>query len=183
MKNKTHASFSTHLIWILVAGFAGMLPDALIAQSQGVAINATGAPAAPSAMLDVVSTTRGMLVPRMNSFQRDAIVSPALGLLVFDTGTTSFWFYNGTNWVNIANPSVLVDADGDTKVEVEQNPDEDMIRFTVAGTERMQLSKNADGQTLLSLPGNFGTIAIGEEAGEANKPVSETYGGGGGTRF
>src|SRR3546814_2715503 len=55
-----------------------------------------------SAVLDLTSTERGMLVPRMTSAQRSAISSPATGLLVYDTDVNSFWFYNGTAWTNIS---------------------------------------------------------------------------------
>jgi hypothetical protein len=49
----------------------------------------------PSAMLDIKSSNKGMLIPRMLTSQRTAISSPATGLLVFDTNTGSFWFYDG----------------------------------------------------------------------------------------
>ncbi len=39
----------------------------------------------------------------MNSTQRDNIASPATGLLVYDISTDSFWFYDGTAWVNLVN--------------------------------------------------------------------------------
>jgi hypothetical protein len=71
--------------------------------AQNVGINATGAAPDASAMLDVVSTSRGMLVPRMNSVQRTAIATPATGLYVYDTTTNSFWFYNGTAWTEMAS--------------------------------------------------------------------------------
>jgi|GEM_PF-907336 len=64
-------------------------------------ISTDGANPDPSAMLDVRSTTQGMLVPRMTSKQRTAIKTPATSLLVFDTTTNSFWFYNGTAWQNL----------------------------------------------------------------------------------
>lgn len=66
--------------------------------AQGVAITADRLPAHPSAMLEVKSVTQGLLTPRMSSLQRNAIRTPAQGLLVFDTNTRSFWFYNGTEW-------------------------------------------------------------------------------------
>src|SRR5258706_10340606 len=48
-----------------------------------------------SSLLEVKSTTKGVLIPRMTSAQRVAIVSPATGLLVYQTdGTTGFYFYN-----------------------------------------------------------------------------------------
>ncbi len=58
-----------------------------------------------SSLVDVSSTTKGMLVPRMNSAQRTAIASPATGLLVFDTNTESFWFKNATHWTELVDTS------------------------------------------------------------------------------
>ena len=51
-----------------------------------------------SAMLDIKSTTKGILVPRMTSVQRAAITKPAKGLLVYDSTTTTFWYHNGVAW-------------------------------------------------------------------------------------
>lgn len=67
--------------------------------SQNVAINATGAAPNASAMLDITSTTGGILIPRMTTAQRTAIAGPATGLKVYDTTTGTFWWYNGTVWV------------------------------------------------------------------------------------
>ena len=56
-----------------------------------------------SAALDITSTTGGLLVPRMTETQRDAITSPATGLMVFQTnGTAGFYCYNGSSWVEVA---------------------------------------------------------------------------------
>jgi len=72
--------------------------------AQGMAVNTTGAAANSSAMLDVSSTTQGVLVPRMTSSQRTAISSPTTGLLVYQTdGTTGFYFYNGTVWTSLSS--------------------------------------------------------------------------------
>ena len=51
-----------------------------------------------SALLDVTSTTAGFLPPRMTTAQRDAISSPAAGLMVYNTSTNKLNFYNGTAW-------------------------------------------------------------------------------------
>lgn len=67
------------------------------AHSQGIGIGSTNPPHA-SAALDVNSTTKGLLIPRMTTAQRNAIVSPLKGLMVFDNTTSSFWFYNGSVW-------------------------------------------------------------------------------------
>ncbi|MGE3799451.1 MAG: hypothetical protein AB7H80_00360 [Candidatus Kapaibacterium sp.] len=50
----------------------------------------------PSALLDLVSTTGGLLVPRMTSAQRDAIENPATGLLIFNTETGQFEYNSGS---------------------------------------------------------------------------------------
>jgi len=70
--------------------------------TQNVSINTTGDPAHPSAILDVTSTNKGILVPRMDSYQRSMIVNPAQGLLVYDTNTRSFWFYDAA-WEEIGS--------------------------------------------------------------------------------
>ncbi len=70
----------------------------LLAQNVGIGTSTPNA----SAQLDISSTSKGMLVPRMTSAQRTIIASPAKGLLVFDTDNNSFWFYNGTAWNNLS---------------------------------------------------------------------------------
>ena len=130
-------------------------------------INSTGAAPATSAMLDVSATDKGMLVPRMTSAQRTAIASPASGLLVFDTDTGGFWFYNGTIWTDLSSPKMLADADGDTKIQVEENPDEDIIRFDLGGTEHMVLSTVPGGSPQLQLPNALGNTFIGMSAGNS----------------
>jgi hypothetical protein len=52
-------------------------------------------------MLDVSSTTKGFLAPRMTSAQRIAIPTPANGLLVFDTDTQSYWFRQNSFWTEL----------------------------------------------------------------------------------
>jgi hypothetical protein len=56
-----------------------------------------------SAVLDIQTTSKGMLIPRMTTMQRNAIPTAATGLLVFDNSTGSFWFKSSTNWVELAD--------------------------------------------------------------------------------
>jgi len=63
---------------------------------QGMSVNTTGTAADASAMLDVASSTSGMLVPRMTTTQRTGISSPAKGLLVYDSTLASFYYNSGT---------------------------------------------------------------------------------------
>lgn len=66
--------------------------------SQGVAINTTGASADPSAGLDINSTLKGVLIPRMTDSQRNAIVNPALGLIIYNITTECFNVYKSSGW-------------------------------------------------------------------------------------
>ncbi len=86
------------LILFLVLGITGF--------SQ-VAINTDASAPDNSAMLDVKSTNRGMLVPRMTTAQRTAIAAPAAGLLVFDNTTQSFWFFSAGSWVELTDQGSL----------------------------------------------------------------------------
>ncbi|HLF64605.1 MAG TPA: tail fiber domain-containing protein [Saprospiraceae bacterium] len=134
-----------------------------IANAQNnVAINSDGSAPDSSAMLDIKSNSRGLLIPRMTTAQKTAIASPATGLMVYDTDSNTFWCYAGMSWIEILSGYVTLiqDADTDTKVEVEQNPDEDIIRFTIAGTEYFRMDSGR-----LEVVNTGGSIFIGEEAG------------------
>lgn len=54
-----------------------------------------------SALIEMVSTTKGLLAPRMTTTERDAISSPASGLLIYNTTTTAFNYYNGATWAAV----------------------------------------------------------------------------------
>ncbi|MGB1268753.1 MAG: tail fiber domain-containing protein [Flavobacteriaceae bacterium] len=61
---------------------------------------------APSSALDISSTTSGLLVSKMTQAQKNAITSPATGLLVYQTnGTPGFYYYNGASWVTFGGGS------------------------------------------------------------------------------
>lgn len=82
---------------------------AINAQTKSVAINNTGAKPHSSSILDVSSTDKGVLLPRMTSTQRAAIQAPAKGLLVFDSTKNTFWYQDGTTWKEISSGGVTTD--------------------------------------------------------------------------
>lgn len=57
----------------------------------------------PSSMLDIQSTTKGFLAPRMTTVEKNAIASPTEGLMVFDMDEGSFNYFNGSDWVKIVS--------------------------------------------------------------------------------
>jgi hypothetical protein len=71
----------------------------LFAQTNGVGINETGNDPEASAILDVQSTGKGFLMPRMTSGERDAITNPAAGLYIFNTDDSCFNYFTGLEWV------------------------------------------------------------------------------------
>jgi hypothetical protein len=68
----------------------------LYANLDGVSIGSSAVD--PSSILDLVSTTKGFLAPRMTEAQRDAISSPATGLLMYNTDTNAFNYYDSSVW-------------------------------------------------------------------------------------
>lgn len=92
------------LAFMLVTLFLPFLWNGQGLVAQNIAITDDDSYTAnPSAMLDVKSLTKGMLIPRLTTAQRTAVVTPATGLLVFDTDAGSFYFYNGTSWLNLTS--------------------------------------------------------------------------------
>ena len=74
--------------------------------AQNVGIG-TATPAS-TAILDVNSTTKGFLPPRLSDAQRDAIANPATGLVIFNTTSNSLEMYKGTQWVSLIPASNAV---------------------------------------------------------------------------
>lgn len=108
----------------------------------------------PSSVLDVSSTTQGMLTPRLTTAQRIAIASPADGLMVYDTDLKSFYHYNisATSWSRMSS-----DANGRLKFKRIKSTD---VLATVLAAE-----KTAGGNTKYLLdPGTLyeinGTILV-----------------------
>ena len=67
----------------------------------------------PSAVLTLNSNTKGFLLPRMTTADREALQSPAPGLVIFNTDVSEFQGYNGTQWYNLSLSSCAPDQPGD----------------------------------------------------------------------
>lgn len=74
----------------------------IVCSAQNIGIN--NATPDPDAILDITSTDKGVLIPRVSSTQRLAIGggSPAQGMLVYDVNVKSFFFYNGSSWQDLS---------------------------------------------------------------------------------
>ena len=90
-----------HLLTIAIAATILMGAQGAMAQTPGTAINTTGTAAAASAILDVNSSTQGMLVPRTTPGSISG--TPATGLMIYNTSTNQFNYFNGTAWTAIGD--------------------------------------------------------------------------------
>jgi trimeric autotransporter adhesin len=111
-----------------------------------------------SALLEVKSTNKGILVPRMTLAQRNAIASPAQGLLIYQTNVTQgFYFYNGSTWIALATPTTsanktLSNLNGTSAINIHLLPKNDdsinlgssLLRFHDVNLNNL---KFADGTT------------------------------------
>jgi hypothetical protein len=173
---------------------------AIIAQNnavaQNVAINSTGAAPNASAMLDITSTSSGILIPRMTSAQRTAIATPATGLMVYDTNTNTFWYYNGTLWIQILNSSTGWSTTGNAGTVVGTNflGTTDAVDFTIRtnNTERMRVLNTGQvavnsittfaASTLYSAASGNNNAVDGNAAGTGTAVYGQNTGTGSGVR-
>jgi hypothetical protein len=82
------------------------------AQSMGIS-NAAITPD-PSSILEMRTTDKGILIPRMTTIERDGITSPATGLMLYNTNTNQYNFYNGSAWVFWGSTAYLSATSGET---------------------------------------------------------------------
>jgi hypothetical protein len=94
-------SFGYKLSWRNADG-SPRINALLLHKDGGVSIGG-GSYVHASALLDLTSTTKGFLPPRMTTAQRDAIASPATGLVIFNTTTNSLELRNSTAWVALGS--------------------------------------------------------------------------------
>jgi hypothetical protein len=120
--------------------------------SQGVGINTDGSSPNTSAILDVKSTSQGVLISRMTEANKNAITSPATGLIIYQTDIVSgFYYYNGTIWVKMS-------VDGDnikngTSIQTSAN-------YNIDGNGTLGGDINVNGQDINGSGINGGTSGI-----------------------
>ncbi len=86
-----------------------LLITTLVTHAQ-VGIGVSIANVKPSAQLEVLSTNKGFLPPRMTATQRDSINNPATGLVLFNTTTNSLEYKSSTGWVSLTTATLSTSA-------------------------------------------------------------------------
>ena len=153
-------------------------------------INQDGSAPELTAILDLKSSSKGVLIPRMSSIEKNAINSPALGLLLFDTTLNFFQYWDGVSWQSFVGPTGPA---ADTIL----NTINDQLIQPVSPNDNLVIGNNSG---LLLRYGNidhlgknntfighksgskseavFGNTYVGSEAGENNRSNKNTYIGG-----
>ncbi|MBP6233470.1 MAG: hypothetical protein KA428_09400, partial [Chitinophagaceae bacterium] len=156
-----------------------LISSAYLLNAQSVGIGTTTPNA--SAQLDVASTNKGLLVPRMTSTNRILITSPANGLVVYDTtqnrmyqyqngvwrflinndywvqSTTRNWVYNGTDSVGIgtASPTQRLDVNGNIRSRDDLLSDGSVIATGIVSGSSLQTSGNLAVSGIGNVGGDF----------------------------
>lgn len=93
--------------WEYLCGISVSTTTGTTVVNRGVAINETGTSAAASAILDVNSNNKGLLIPRLSTAERNSIPSPAVGLTIYNTTLNCFETFIGSNtWIQINKSSM-----------------------------------------------------------------------------
>ena len=130
--------------------------------STGAAGIGTTSPNA-SSLLEINSTTKGLLISRMTKNQRDAITSPATGLLIYQTnGASGFYYYDGSKWAAIIPKAKGWNLTGNA----ETNPSSNFIGTTDA--QSLAFKVNNTGAGLLDYNGSTANTSFGFQSLAAN---------------
>lgn len=142
--------------------------------SQNVCITTDGTYTADgSAMLDVKSISKGMLIPRVTTAQKETISSPATGLLVFDTDEGEFFYYDGSEWISMASSHIISAPGSNTLVgyEAGSSIQDGGVKNTILGFETGESLTTGDNNTFIgfqaghSATDSYGNIFLGAYAG------------------
>jgi hypothetical protein len=85
------------------AGWGDDATDWASAVSAALSNIGLGASVSADAVVNIISTSKGILVPRMTTTQRNAIGSPSTSLLIYNTTTTQYELYTGSTWQSLAS--------------------------------------------------------------------------------
>jgi uncharacterized protein (TIGR02145 family) len=130
----------------------------------------------PAAILDMTSSEKGLLIPRMTQVQRLAILTPATGLLVYQTDIPpGFYFYNGSTWNLLkirteGGSGHVIDADGNSYPTVVIGNQEWM-------SENLRVLHYRNGEAIPKVTGNSAWAALTTGAYCWYDNDSITYGG------
>jgi len=164
----THSNYISKFDDFLISGdlevrasvtFAGMasISNTLFVDSTNRVVGIGTTSPASTALLDLTSTTKGFLPPRVTTTQRDDISSPATGLTVYNTTLNKMNIYNGSSWKNVGSTEIGGEVTSGTAgsilfVDVSGNLGQDNTNFYWNDTNN-RLGIGAAPSTVLEIQG------------------------------
>jgi hypothetical protein len=125
---------------------------------------------AASSILTMDSTTQGFLPPRMTSTQRNAIASPATGLIVYDTTLNDPFYFNGTAWTMLQD-TITLTTTGSSGAATLVGTTLNIPQYQAAGTYVTSVTASSP---LASSGGTTPNITIQQASGSQNGFLSST---------
>ena len=122
----------------------------------------------PSAILDISSSDRGILIPRTDTSAINTYLASVgtaeTGLMIFQTSDASFYFFNGSKWEKIGgSATALIDNDKDTQIKLVESF-QDRLEYYLDGVKHYEMKKNLSGSVTMEVLNNNKNIGIGKRA-------------------
>jgi len=145
----------------ILISFLAIYMSIQLVKGQNVGIGTTTPDA--SALLDITSSTKGMLIPRMTSAQRSAIATPATGLQVYQTdGTKGFYYFDGTAWAQLGA------GGGPSGWSMTGNAGTNPATNFIGTTDAQPFIGKANNEQVFRFAPNSNTTVIGYQANHAD---------------
>ncbi|MEO1437322.1 MAG: hypothetical protein AAFV80_17400, partial [Bacteroidota bacterium] len=141
-----------------------------------VGINTTGATPDSTAMLDISSNGKGLLIPRLTSAERQGILNPAEALMVYDTDEKSFWYFGNGQWQTIATDQQTLDILGDS-LSISNGNTIDLSSLRTIGTDGLNVISLGPEELDVSQTANNGFNYVGPNGNtwQSFKPTQSGY--------
>ncbi|MFT3679080.1 MAG: tail fiber domain-containing protein [Ferruginibacter sp.] len=144
----------------------------IISYSQNIGIG-TNSPNA-SAILDISSTNKGLLIPRMTAAQMNAVANPATGLLVFNLGDSSVYVHKNSGWSRLvpsgaagggwlASGNDIINSNTGNVIIGSSN--QSVYKLNITGTDLGQTFYGADDKLYGSFENNNGNFQLASNYG------------------
>jgi hypothetical protein len=161
---KSKLNLLAALMMMLILSFSN---HKIAAQSMG--ISSTSITPDASSILEMRTTTKGVLIPRMTTAERDLISLPANGLMVYNTSTSRFNFYNGSAWVILVSDSaVYLSVDAGSTLTTSSTSDVVISDMTQTASETATYLVLFNGQVTIPAANNIETTNTATLASDLN---------------
>ncbi len=162
-----------YLTTFLLVAFAICLKS----NAQSVGISNEEITPHPSAALEIRTSEKGLLIPRLSAAEKASIQDPAVGLLVYQSDLTNgFYYFDGTDWVLIGEAEEYIDNDPDPTNEIQSLSlvgdtlylsDANFILLPDGGgfTDHDEQTLSLNGDTLTISNGNFVVLETASNVG------------------